>query len=92
MVAVKKLFNNMNTMDERMFQQEVTTLMSVEHKNIVQFIGYCSLTDQQALLLKKSKYIVADDERERLLCFEYISNGSLADHITGRLIVFLVFY
>jgi serine/threonine protein kinase len=80
MVAVKKLFKS-HTMDERMFQQEVTTMMSVKHPNIVRFIGYCSHTEQKAVQMTR-KHILAD-ERERLLCFDYISKGSLEDHVTG---------
>lgn len=80
MVAVKKLFKS-QTMDETMFQQEVKTMMSVKHQNIVGFIGYCSHTEQEAVQMTR-KHVFADD-RERLLCFEYISKGSLEDHVTG---------
>lgn len=56
-------------------------MMSVKHQNIVGFIGYCSHTEQEALQMTR-KHVFADD-RERLLCFEYISKGSLEDHVTG---------
>jgi serine/threonine protein kinase len=81
MVAVKKLFNR-KTMDEGMFQQEVTTMLRVKHKNIVRFVGYCSHTEQQAVKIMTRKHILAD-ERERLLCFDYISKGCLEDHVNG---------
>jgi hypothetical protein len=60
-------------MDEGMFQQEVTTMLRVKHKNIVRFVGYCSHTEQRAVKIMTRKHILAD-ERERLLCFDYISN------------------
>nr|XP_034582982.1 probable serine/threonine-protein kinase PBL23 [Setaria viridis]XP_034582983.1 probable serine/threonine-protein kinase PBL23 [Setaria viridis] len=82
MVAVKKLSEN-QTIDERMFQQEVQTMMNVKHQNIVGFIGYCSHTEQEAVKMTR-KHVFADD-RERLLCFEYISKGSLEDHVTDEL-------
>lgn len=79
-IAVKKLFSN-KTLDERMFEREVTAMMMVEHQNTVRFLGYCSHTEQQALEMW-GKYILAE-ERERLLCFDYISKGSLEDYVTG---------
>ncbi|TVU50199.1 hypothetical protein EJB05_01561, partial [Eragrostis curvula] len=81
-IAVKKLFNN-RTIDEKMFHQEVTSTMMVSHKNIVRFIGYCSHTEEKAIEIE-GKYVVAQI-RERLLCFESISNGSLEKHLTDEL-------
>ncbi|XP_004979768.1 uncharacterized protein LOC101779298 isoform X3 [Setaria italica] len=81
-IAVKKLFSN-KTLDDRMFEREVTAMMMVEHQNTVRFLGYCSHTEQQALEMW-GKYILAE-ERERLLCFDYISKGSLEDYVTDEL-------
>lgn len=79
-IAVKKLFSN-KTYDDRMFQREVTAMMMVEHQNTVRFLGYCSHIEERALKIS-GKYILAE-ERERLLCFDYISKGSLHDYVTG---------
>ncbi|GJM88048.1 hypothetical protein PR202_ga04067 [Eleusine coracana subsp. coracana] len=81
-VAVKKLFNN-HTIDERQFRQEVQSMMMVEHPNIVCFIGYCSHTEQKAMTIE-GKFVMVD-MRERLLCFEYIRNGSLDNYLTDEL-------
>jgi serine/threonine protein kinase len=77
---VKKLLNA-KTMDDRMFQQEVTSMMRVKHQNIVRFLGYCSHIEERAMQIKGTYILV--EERERLLCFEYMCKGSLADYVTG---------
>jgi hypothetical protein len=46
-VAVKKLLNTIY-MDDNLFQKEVSSLMRVGHKNIVQFMGYCVDTQRKA--------------------------------------------
>ena len=60
--------------------------MKAKHKNIVRFLGYCANTENKAMKHSESgepsKYIFAE-MRERLLCFEYISNGSLDRYLTG---------
>lgn len=81
-VAVKKLLD-FKTMDDRMFHQEVTAMMKVKQQNIVRFLGYCSHIEERAMKLQ-GKYIFGE-ERERLLCFDYMSKGSLADYVTDEL-------
>ncbi|XP_066355005.1 cysteine-rich receptor-like protein kinase 7 [Miscanthus floridulus] len=77
-VAVKKLSNAY--IHETEFQREVECLMSVRHKNIVRFLGYCADT-QGSMQRYKNKYVMADVQ-QRLLCFEYVPKGSLHDYIT----------
>ncbi|CAN6272982.1 unnamed protein product [Urochloa humidicola] len=81
-VAVKKLFNR-RTVDDKLFYQEVRSLMRVKHQNIVRFLGYCSNTEQKTIEI--SGRLVLADMRERLLCFEYINNGSLENHLADEL-------
>ncbi|KAL6880305.1 hypothetical protein ACP4OV_011870 [Aristida adscensionis] len=81
-VAVKKLFNK-HTIDEKQFNQEFQSMVMAEHHNIVRFIGYCSHTEQKAMRIE-GKFVMAD-MRERLLCFEYISKGSLDNYLTDEL-------
>jgi hypothetical protein len=47
-IAVKRLSNS-HTIEDRMFDQELQSLMRVKHQNIVQFLGYCSHTEEHAL-------------------------------------------
>jgi len=76
-VAVKRLSNTY--MYETEFLREVECLMKVKHKNIVRFLGYCSDT-QGNMQMHKGKLVMADVQ-ERLLCFEYLPNGSLEGYI-----------
>ena len=80
-VAVKKLSNSI-CMDENKYNQEVSCLMKVKHRNVVRFLGYCA--DTQGKMDYGGKFVMADI-RERLLCFEYVPNGTLKDYITGMI-------
>jgi coatomer subunit beta' len=82
LVAVKRIRNG-RTVREKIFQQEVTSLLNVRHKNIVRFLGFCSHTIYKALLYK-GQHVYAE-YRDRLLCFEYINNRSLETYIRGTL-------
>ncbi|TVU51736.1 hypothetical protein EJB05_03178, partial [Eragrostis curvula] len=81
-VAVKKLFKT-HTIDEKMFNREVHSMMTVKHDNIVQFLGYCSDTQGESIEIGGKR--VMGDVRERLLCFEHIKGGSLKNHIKDEL-------
>jgi serine/threonine protein kinase len=82
-VAVKRIKNN-HTIDEKLYRQEVNSLLQVNHKNIVRFLGFCSHTEHIVFEKGSRDYIYVED-RERILCFEYINNGSLENYITGTL-------
>ncbi|CAL4899286.1 unnamed protein product [Urochloa decumbens] len=81
-IAVKKLSNS-HTFDDKMFHQEVKSMMMVNHRNAVRFLGYCSHTEEKAMKLEGT--VIMAQIRERLLCFEYIGNGSLDNHLTDEL-------
>ncbi|GJN10170.1 hypothetical protein PR202_ga28240 [Eleusine coracana subsp. coracana] len=82
-IAVKYLLSTTQC-HEKQFKNEVDNLMKVRHKNVVQFRGYCYETS-----LKCMKYngvnIFAEKSPERLLCFEYMANGSLDNYISEEL-------
>ncbi|XP_021316328.1 probable serine/threonine-protein kinase PBL4 isoform X2 [Sorghum bicolor] len=80
LVAVKKL-HSAHAIEDEPFHREVDCLMNIRHHNIVLFVGYCAETHEE-VLHQKGKYIFAE-KRERLLCFEYLHNGSLHKHITA---------
>ena len=84
-VAVKRIRNGY-TINETFFYREVDSLLNIEHKNVVRFLGFCGSTDQTAIQIEGSKQHIYAEVRERLLCFEYISNGSLQKYITGTLL------
>ncbi|KAF8641904.1 hypothetical protein HU200_067614 [Digitaria exilis] len=76
-VAVKKLNpSQMVESHERKFNQEVCNLMKVKHKNVVQFLGYCS--DTQGKIWNS----IMAEERQRFLCFEFMPEGSLDKYIS----------
>ena len=92
---MKRLSNAL--MDETEFHREVQCLMRVKHKNVVRFLGYCA--DRQGSMEEFDKKLVMADVHERLLCFEYIPNGSLDKYIMGTtmwpltfLFIFLIYY
>lgn len=87
-VAVKLLCGAMN-LDEKQFIKEVQCLMKVRHKNIVRLLGYCA--DTQGLMINFEGKSVMADVRNRALCFEYVSNGSLDNFITGRIMLHAMF-
>jgi serine/threonine protein kinase len=86
LVAVKRLTKTYD-MHESKFHKEVECLMKTKHKNIVRFLGYCS--DTQGKLSNYEGKLVMADIRNWLLCFEYVPNGSLDNHITGMIVTFV---
>lgn len=80
MIAVKKLVITVD-IDENNFIEEVRCLMNAKHKNIVRFLGYCS--ESQGEMQDFNGQFVLADLRQRVLCFEYLSEGSLEKKING---------
>ncbi|KAI4977059.1 hypothetical protein ZWY2020_050666 [Hordeum vulgare] len=80
-VAVKKLTIAHDFSDER-FHDEVNCLMRAKHNNIVRFLGYCA--DTQGELMEHNGRNVMAEVRQRLLCFEYVPNGSLHRYLKER--------
>lgn len=78
-VAIKKLFDLID-IDEKKFESEVDFLIGTRHKNTVRFLGYCSKT--QRIMEQYNGTTVWAERRQRLLCFEFLAEGSLADYIT----------
>ncbi|XP_072146464.1 uncharacterized protein [Setaria viridis] len=78
MVAVKKLFISESFTDKQ-FLDEVACLKRVKHKNIVKYIGYCADTQGYLMEVDGEERIV--EVPQRLLCFEYVPNGSLHHYL-----------
>ncbi|VAH99639.1 unnamed protein product [Triticum turgidum subsp. durum] len=78
-IAVKKLFEQFEILDKN-FACEIACLVGVKHKNTVRFLGYCSET-QHVMRLYEGRSVWAD-VRQRLLCFEYLPKGCLADYLS----------
>ncbi|KAK3122970.1 hypothetical protein QOZ80_8AG0621280 [Eleusine coracana subsp. coracana] len=82
MVAVKKLSLGPSMDFEQQFMDEVRNLMRVKHKNIVRFLGYC--VDTQGELREIEGNLLMVDIPNRLLCFEYVPNGSLDYYLRDK--------
>ncbi|EEE52450.1 hypothetical protein OsJ_34606 [Oryza sativa Japonica Group] len=78
-IAVKKL-HDIESLDDEKFMNEFVNLMSAQHKNIVQLVGYCYDT-RRKVVLHNGKYVVVHVE-ERALCFEYLQRGSLDKYLS----------
>ncbi|OEL25502.1 hypothetical protein BAE44_0013478 [Dichanthelium oligosanthes] len=79
-IAVKKLFQ-MHIDENDQFLKEITSLLKLKHQNIVRLIGYCA-ESLSVLVQIREKYVMAE-EQQRLLCFGYLNNMSLHEHISG---------
>jgi len=94
-IAVKKILLNEHTIDDKLFDREVKNLMMMEiisHPNVVRFLGFCANNHYEYEMIKDNGEWVKAQIRERLLCFDYISNGSLDKHITGMTMLHFTHY
>ena len=82
-VAVKKLYSH-HVIEDKPFEREVDCLMRIRHHNIVWFVGYCAETRVE-VVRQGGKNIFAE-AKEKLLCFEYLHNGSLRSYVTGMIV------
>ncbi|VAH13393.1 unnamed protein product [Triticum turgidum subsp. durum] len=63
------------------FQNEVSAAIKASHKNTVRLIGYCHHTQEQ-IVEYEGKQVFAG-VLERLICTEYVPDGTLCGHIEG---------
>lgn len=85
-IAVKMLYD-MPGFEEEQFQNEFNNLIRLQHKNIVQFVSYCYETQKK--LVKCNGRLVLAEKIYRLLCFEYMQNGSLGKYLSGMMVPYM---
>ncbi|XP_044411356.1 uncharacterized protein [Triticum aestivum] len=78
-IAVKVL-TNMTGLDNKEFQKEFENLRRLKHQNVVELLGFCN-ESEEVVVEYDGKTIVAE-KMHTALCFEYVRNGSLAQHIS----------
>ncbi|PWA62004.1 protein kinase-like domain, Concanavalin A-like lectin/glucanase domain protein [Artemisia annua] len=67
-LAIKKARDDSYTSTKE-FRNEVKLISKVKHRNLVGLVGYCEETGTKGV---------------QILVYEYVSNGSLLEHIVGR--------
>ncbi|CAO2152269.1 unnamed protein product [Urochloa humidicola] len=80
-IAVKKIFD-MHLLDDNRYQRELKYLLGITHQNVVQLVGYC-VESKWERTQSSQKHIMAE-MRTRLLCFEYLDNGSLDKYVSSE--------
>nr|XP_051206631.1 cysteine-rich receptor-like protein kinase 26 isoform X2 [Lolium perenne] len=64
------------------FEKEYHNIASLHHKNIVRLIGYCHETRKE--FMTHNGRTVFAEKTKRMLCFEYMHNGSLDKFISDE--------
>lgn len=72
-IAVKKIYSI--PADDVQFKNELSSLMKVRHQNIVRLVGYCY--NVRHTHEKFCQEIVLAENVDRVLCLEYLPEGSL---------------
>ena len=77
---MKRLMNIVDLQDIQ-FENEVNHLMMLAHRHIVRLVGYCYEIQVRE---HRGRHIQAATA-EKVLCYEYMPNGSLDNMIYGML-------
>jgi serine/threonine protein kinase len=77
-----KLLRETQGIDDKQFQDEFKIMRRLQHQNIVRLVGYCH-DIQQVPVMYEGRLVVAD-KIHRVLCLEYMSNGSLDRLLSGN--------
>jgi serine/threonine protein kinase len=81
-IAVKLLHPTQRDCEEE-FTKEFENLRGLKHPNIVQLLGYCYEIKHEYVEYKGISVLA--DKIYRALCFEFMDNGSLQEHLDGKI-------
>jgi hypothetical protein len=81
-IAVKVLKDVLDLEDEK-FEKEYRNLAILEHKNVVRLVASCNETKEE--YVPHNGIMVKAIRARRMLCFEYMCNGSLENFIYGMI-------
>ncbi|XP_044327312.1 probable serine/threonine-protein kinase At1g01540 [Triticum aestivum] len=81
-IAVKILHPMLHNLDDTQFEQEYHNLESLQHQNIVRLVGYCNETRREFVSFEGRTAL--SERTHRALCFEYMQNGNLDNHLSDE--------
>lgn len=84
-IAVKLLRRTQRHDYEEEFRKEFENLRRLNHPNIVQLLGYCYEIKCECVEYKGMSILA--DKIYRALCLDYMHNGSLQQHLDGKMMV-----
>jgi serine/threonine protein kinase len=87
-IAVKVL-HDMIALDDKQFINEYNNLTKLQHQNIVRLVGYCQ--ENKKVYVNYEGRLVIAEEIKRVLCFEYLHNGSLANYLFGMMLIIYLY-
>ncbi|CAL5009263.1 unnamed protein product [Urochloa decumbens] len=79
-IAVKKFRQDIKSLGDKEFDNEVLNLREIQHQNIVRLLGYCYVAHH--VYVELNGKIVRAEQIEKLVCFEYMEGGSLEKYIS----------
>lgn len=68
-VAVKRIRSS-HSINQKLFYRELDSLLTINHENVVRFLGFCASTNEIAIKVEGSKGHIYAEVRKRLLCLE----------------------
>jgi len=81
---VKKLKLRDVNLDFKQFQNEFYNLTKLKHQNVVQILGYCYEIEKKPFIMPDGRKVFVE-ETHIALCFQYLHNGSLENHLSGMM-------
>ncbi|AQK93556.1 putative receptor-like protein kinase At4g00960 isoform X2 [Zea mays] len=67
--------------DDEQFEKELGAVRSIQHENIVEFVGYCNGYTPSSTVLPDGRPVY---RKIRALCFKYMEKGSLRKHVADE--------
>ncbi|KAM0828139.1 hypothetical protein ACQ4PT_067744 [Festuca glaucescens] len=75
-----KVLHSISGPDDKEFFKEFDNLRGLKHPNIVKLVGFCNESEEELVVFEGRQ--VSAERLHMALCFEYVHNGSLQNHIS----------
>lgn len=76
-----KILNSSAALNDEYWEKEIGIYSGMQHRNIVQLVGYCQETEE--IHVKHKGKMVTASKIYSAGCYEYLQNGSLHKYISG---------